>query len=821
MKHQALFERHIYPLYLTLLLAWGSVLLFNDRFWMYLDALPLLLTVFILALIAHAVDCYKRHIWVIVLTALVLVGGLIAFFSAALPASGASIGLYDWWMDYGGSISTYHLEFALITVSGVIGAAVVIATILQKWLWTRLFGAATALAALCVLSGTGYSPAPNVLFLLIAYISSVLAEGLYQLASRRKRKKSSSITAVFLIPAFLLTSFVSVAVPPSKEPLNWQFVVDAYQNIVDYITHKIDDMNFQRNPGAGEFSLGMLGYSESGKLGGNLQESDRIALRVGLSERPQGGLYLAGSIQNLYTGYSWERSETLSGSTQYEIERIELIRALNRLGLNTTTAPDILIYRQATVTYEDLYTRSVLYPTKLNNIDLDTPLNLNQLMADYYANALETGVYPDEPFTPPWTQKSGHIVLDKAQGRDFTYDFGYFDLNYAGAACQEFLREQSTYHYAEHGLAQVPSNPTEDEREQANFADSMVPVVEAIHKDYLGLPEELPQRVRDLADEITQGYDNDYDKLKAIEAYLQENYEYTLSPGSVPEEQDFVDYFLFENKEGYCAYFATAMAVLARCEGIPTRYVQGFAARLERKGEDGTYAVRNREAHSWPEAYLEGIGWIQFEPTPARSELLYADWTVKFGEGSIEQQPGGSSSEEENTSPEEIEPPLPSETRTEEQDYAITIFVVAAAALLLIAVFGFIGSRIGRLKRYRRQYVKSDYQKKTYMDFYELMFMLKRYGLGIMPGETLRAYNRRVGRILEQENNISLSAAIEAYSRMYYSGKQPSGDDYSYVRSARVSVDELVRKRVGRLRYLFYRLRLSKKRQNKIWKPDE
>ena len=106
MKHQALFERHIYPLYLTLLLAWGSVLLFNDRFWMYLDALPLLLTVFILALIAHAVDCYKRHIWVIVLTALVLVGGLIAFLSAALPASGASIGLYDWWMDYGGSIST-------------------------------------------------------------------------------------------------------------------------------------------------------------------------------------------------------------------------------------------------------------------------------------------------------------------------------------------------------------------------------------------------------------------------------------------------------------------------------------------------------------------------------------------------------------------------------------------------------------------------------------------------------------------------------------------------------------------------------------------
>ena len=87
--------------------------------------------------------------------------------------------------------------------------------------------------------------------------------------------------------------------------------------------------------------------------------------------------------------------------------------------------------------------------------------------------------------------------------------------------------------------------PTEDEREQANFADSMVPVVEAIHKDYLGLPEELPQRVRDLADEITQGYDNDYDKLKAIEAYLQENYEYTLSPGSVPEEQDFVDKILF------------------------------------------------------------------------------------------------------------------------------------------------------------------------------------------------------------------------------------------------------------------------------------
>ena len=111
---------------------------------------------------------------------------------------------------------------------------------------------------------------------------------------------------------------------------------------------------------------------------------------------------------------------------------------------------------------------------------------------------------------------------------------------------------------------------------------------------------------------------------RPLEAYLQENYEYTPFPGQCTGGTGFCRLFPFENKEGYCAYFATAMAVLA-VRRYSNPVCTGIRRPAERKGEDGTYAVRNREVHSGRKPILEGIGWIQFELTPARSELLYAD----------------------------------------------------------------------------------------------------------------------------------------------------------------------------------------------------
>ncbi|MBU9723599.1 MULTISPECIES: transglutaminase-like domain-containing protein [Bacillaceae] len=153
---------------------------------------------------------------------------------------------------------------------------------------------------------------------------------------------------------------------------------------------------------------------------------------------------------------------------------------------------------------------------------------------------------------------------------------------------------------------------------------------------YLQLPE-LSPRIIELVEQVVEDADNDYDKVKAIETYLRENFEYTTEPDEDNSESvDFVERFLFEVKEGYCDYFSTAMVVMTRTLDIPTRWVKGFTQGSRREedylymdiapGDYGVYEVRNSNAHSWVEVYFEGYGWIPFEPTPAFSiPSIYLD----------------------------------------------------------------------------------------------------------------------------------------------------------------------------------------------------
>ena len=140
---------------------------------------------------------------------------------------------------------------------------------------------------------------------------------------------------------------------------------------------------------------------------------------------------------------------------------------------------------------------------------------------------------------------------------------------------------------------------------------------------YLDLPESVPERVRALARQITQGLDNPYDKAKAIESYLRTTYPYDLDVPTPPEDQDVADYFLFDLKKGYCDYYATAMVVLARASGLPARFVSGYATGSY-DAPNAQYVVREMNAHSWAEIYFPQIGWVEFEPTASEPEIQRA-----------------------------------------------------------------------------------------------------------------------------------------------------------------------------------------------------
>lgn len=143
---------------------------------------------------------------------------------------------------------------------------------------------------------------------------------------------------------------------------------------------------------------------------------------------------------------------------------------------------------------------------------------------------------------------------------------------------------------------------------------------ETIRWAYLQLPKGLPDRVKKLARKITADANNPYDKARAVEQFLRTEggFRYETQDVPVPEEnEDFVDQFLFDTKQGYCNHFSSAMVVLLRAADVPARWVKGFAPG-EAELEDDRYrvTVRNADAHSWVEVYFSEVGWIPFEPTP-------------------------------------------------------------------------------------------------------------------------------------------------------------------------------------------------------------
>ena len=98
---------------------------------------------------------------------------------------------------------------------------------------------------------------------------------------------------------------------------------------------------------------------------------------------------------------------------------------------------------------------------------------------------------------------------------------------------------------------------------------------------------------------------------------------YDLQTQPPAPDQDVVDYFLFEAKSGFCTYYASAMAVLLRLEGIPARVATGYAPGTYVK-EQGSFLISGDLAHAWVEVYFPDYGWISFEPTPSQEVPLYA-----------------------------------------------------------------------------------------------------------------------------------------------------------------------------------------------------
>ena len=200
---------------------------------------------------------------------------------------------------------------------------------------------------------------------------------------------------------------------------------------------------------------------------------------------------------------------------------------------------------------------------------------------------------------------------------------GYLILDQTGSLSNPFHNNTKIRYEATSNLPIIPTP-------QLRLASPDFP--DSITGPYLQLPR-LDPRIKHLAEQITAGSANEYDKAAKIELYLRTHYRYTLDLTG-PRSADPLAYFLFTRRAGHCEYFAAAMTVMLRDLGVPARYVGGFLPG-EYNDVGGDWIVRASDAHVWVEVFFPGYGWITFDPTPPGNEQhggllervsMYWDW---------------------------------------------------------------------------------------------------------------------------------------------------------------------------------------------------
>ncbi len=437
----------------------------------------------------------------------------------------------------------------------------------------------------------------------------VVAEELF----RKKALGNADVLRKYLVsltPFFALTALIVYLAPAPKDPYDWEIIYRVAAGTKAAVKTLGRIVSFGHEDY--EASIG-FSESDSSTFLARLRGEKKKELMV-LSDCQNTGrfIYLTGQIRDEFDGRTWRSSE--------KTDDLDILLD----SLETTAA----VIRYEPVHQRDLYLRA---RAKISYENFNT---------GYFFMPQKTLVRSDMISEKTFEEKGGAIVSKRRLGYGTDYDVIFVRLNRRNEAFEQMLRQ-----------AQIPSPPVW-EKAKRHFgvsASTRNPMREdevfreATYDEYLDYRERIrtgfapntpvTERTQVFMDQLLAGAETDYDKLSRIETCLMDM-RYTLNPGAMPKSVDtpaeFLDYFLFEKQEGYCNHFATAFILMARYAGIPARFVQGFRAV---RGDDGEIVVTSSMAHAWPEAYIDGAGWIPFEPTPGK--IVNTNWQSSEEEEAI------------------------------------------------------------------------------------------------------------------------------------------------------------------------------------------
>lgn len=324
-------------------------------------------------------------------------------------------------------------------------------------------------------------------------------------------------------------------------------------------------------------------------------------------------------------------------------------------------------------------------------------------------------------------------------------------------------------------------------------------------EDYLSLPEDLPKRIMELSKELTKSKTTDHEKIKTLETYLSKNYKYNLNVPNIPNGKDFVDYFLFEENQGYCTYYASALAVMGRTIGIPTRYVEGFLVHDKPYNKD-YYVVKASDAHAWVEAYIEEYGWINLEPTSA-----YSDDNNDDEDDDDEDNDNIDSINDNNNDRDDMRPILDDDIINESNSnynykndrfntkYIILIVFIIIILVLLIRI-------ITLVIRNRNKYDKVSNKISAAMYFvkiYKVYFIIEKRENDNVEVDNL--VFEIFKRIPKQNLKLQYNEIVKIFNKALYSNNDIFDDEIIVLSQLNDLVNDIAIRRLGKFKYFVFK----------------
>jgi transglutaminase-like putative cysteine protease len=668
---------------------------------------------------------------------------------------------------------------------------------------------------------------PFYLFLVAALMSYL--KHVYIIKSSRIENEYAkpSVMLLWSLPVSIVLVLLASSFDASEYPIQWKWLDQKIARAYSYLRNRFDYETFDY------FSLSASsGFGDRDNFLGGRVRLDRTNVLYVTSNRR---IYLRGATRDVYTGNRWINSVDGLSPLDEDPGRLysdtdEMIEGLKLLTGSDELPDGLLDGSSITVTFLNLKTKSLFVPPKIISFEPET--------ADITAYISDTGDissknrltkdfrYKMTAYVPATASELFRETLSKSRKGLYS---GYLDeidsiLRSTRLTPPGTIRIPSD-HLEIHGseLPDIPRSESTDITEvrtktpgsilygfdrnellrmRSNIAD-LKEHSDAVHEKYLQLPEDLPQRIRDLAASLVVSADNDYDKARAIEKYLAENFAYNLDVRSTPRNRDFVDYFLFDLQEGYCSYFASAMTILARCAGLPARYVEGYMLPPSPvKERNDAYMVTNLQAHAWTEIYFEGFGWLPFEPTPPFRSTFYTADIQKNVNVSPNYDPSYNYYMEmmeryyrrDNsgyTSPGRIvEEPGP-----ETGSVVIIVLLVIGASFLLLLAFNAVRSKF-------RLFVLASLPARTsilrHYNYY--IGLLKLAGFGIQPAETPYQYSVRIDRLL-YFSPVRFRDITDVFVRIRYSTYDATENEKKLFTEFNAGILNEIRASMGSLKY--------------------